>query len=443
MADVRLEALAAQGVRTLRVGYADLHGYARAKDVPLAAAEGVIDHGVGFCEGIMTIDLGHNVVLGFEAGLRDVVARLDLDTAVRLPWEPDVAWVLCDLVSRDGEPYPVDPRGCVRRAVAAFGELGLQPVIAPELEFYLFQPDPTSPSGWARYVDVPSNVYTVGAQSDPRNVLTRMLHACVDLGLDAVAACHEFGASQYEINIRHADALTAADRAFRQKATVKELAARDGLLATFIGKPVNGDEGSGFHLHVSARTESGENAFADAASPDGLSATARHFTAGVLEHAQGLSAFLMPTVNAYRRLDLHSLAPTHVNWGFDNRLCLARVPAERGAAARVEFRSGDGAANPYLAVAAVLFAGLDGVRRELEPPEPLGGNPYELDPEEWGAELPGNLGAALDALAADATIVEGMGATLVDWFTQVKRNEVERHHKWVSDWDFKEYARHL
>lgn len=443
MADERLEALAAQGVRTLRIGYADLHGYARAKDVPLHAAERALESGVGFCEGIMTIDLGHNVVLGFEAGLRDVVAHADLDTIVRLPWEPDVAWVLSDLKTTAGEPFPVDPRGCVRRAVAAFGEVSLQPVIGPELEFYLFAPNPTSPSGWGRYVDVKSNVYTVGAQSDPRGVLSKMLHACVDLDLDAVAAAHEFGASQYEINTRHADALTAADRAFRLKAAVKEMALREGLLATFMGKPFNDDEGSGFHIHASARTEANENAFADAAAEDGLSTVARQFTAGVLEHSAGLSAFLMPTVNAYRRMTLHSLAPTHVNWGHDNRMTLARVPDERGGATRVEFRAADGAANPYLAIAAVLFAGLDGIRRELEPPTPLTGNPYEAPEEEWGPALPTNLGASLEALEADEYLVEHMGATLVDWYAQCKRNELERANMWVSDWDFAEYARHL
>ena len=443
MADERLEALAAQGVRTLRVGYADLHGYARAKDVPLAAAEGALDSGVGFCEGVMTIDLGHNVVLGFEAGLRDAVAHADLDTVVRLPWEPDVAWVLCDLKTTGGEPFPVDPRGCVRRAVAAFAEESLSPVIGPELEFYLCAPDPIAPGRWTRYVDVKSNVYTVGAQSDPRGVLSRMLHACVDLELDATAAAHEFGASQFEINVRHADALLAADRAFRLKFAVKEMAAREGLLATFMGKPFNDDEGSGFHIHASARSEAGENAFADAASEDGLSTVARRFTAGVLEHSAGLSAFLMPTVNAYRRMTLHSLAPTHVNWGHDNRMTLARVPDERGNATRVEFRAADGSANPYLAIAAVLFAGLDGVRRKLDPPAPLSGNPYEAPEEEWGPALPANLGQALDALEADEYLVEQMGATLVDWYVQVKRNELHRSNMWVSDWDFAEYARHL
>jgi glutamine synthetase len=292
-------------------------------------------------------------------------------------------------------------------------------------------------------VDLKSNVYTVGAQSDPRGVLTRMLHACVDLGLDATAAAHEFGASQYEVNLRHSEALSAADRAFRLKATVKELAAREGLLATFMGKPFNDDEGSGFHIHTSARDETGENAFADAAADDGLSAVARQFLAGVLVHSAALSAFLMPTVNAYRRMTLHSLAPTHINWGHDNRMTLCRVPDERGSATRLEFRAADGSANSYLATAAVLFAGLDGIRRTLEPPEPMTGNPYEADPAEWGEPLPTNLGAALSALEADELLVEAMGATLVDWYSQVKRNELERSNMWVSDWDFAEYARHL
>jgi glutamine synthetase len=142
-------------------------------------------------------------------------------------------------------------------------------------------------------------------------------------------------------------------------------------------------------------------------------------------------------------MTMHSLAPTHVNWGLDNRMTLARVTAERGDATRVEFRCGDGAANPYLAVASVLFAGLDGIRRGLEPPQPLGGNPYELDPEQWGTALPTSLRESLAALEGDEMLVEAMGPQLVDWFAQVKRNELDRHHEWVSDWEFAEYARHL
>ena len=170
------------------------------------------------------------------------------------------------------------------------------------------------------------------------------------------AANHEFMNSQYEINLQHAPALTASDRAFRLKCAVKDVAAMHGLVATFMGKPFNDQGGSGFHFHFSLDRD-GSNAFADGDDPDGVSEEFRHFTAGVMAHAQALTAFLNPTINAYRRLVPDSLAPTHANWGWDNRTAFVRVPPERGGATRVEVRVGDGSANPYLAEAAILFAG--------------------------------------------------------------------------------------
>jgi glutamine synthetase len=163
----------------------------------------------------------------------------------------------------------------------------------------------------------------------------------------------------------------------------------------------------------------------------------------VIEHAPALMAFLNPTVNSYRRIDPHELVPTRACWGYDNRFGLVRVPPERGAATRVEMRLADGAANPYLATAALLFAGLDGVRRELAPPAPVAGLVYELPEEEQGDPIPLTLDAALEALDADATLRDAMGAQLVDTFGTIKRAELERYHRHVSEWDLAEYAHHL
>ena len=184
-------------------------------------------------------------------------------------------------------------------------------MLGPELEFYLCEADPSAEWGWRRYVDNPSHVYTVGAVADPRGVLREMLHACADLGLGAYAANHEFGRSQYEINLRHSDALSACDRAFLFKTTVKEMAARHGLLATFIGKPWNDDEGSGFHLHMSiGATDGGGNLLNDPDGEEGLSDLAHHFLAGILEHGPALMPFFNPTTNAYRRIHEEALVPT-------------------------------------------------------------------------------------------------------------------------------------
>jgi len=316
-------------------------------------------------------------------------------------------------------------------------------VIGPELEFYLCEPDPTAPNGYRRYVDNDSHVYTVGHVADPRRVLSAMLDACVDMGLGAIAANHEFGRSQFEINIGHAPALEAADRAFRLKSIVKDMAAREGLLATFIGKPWNDDEGSGFHLHLSLCDDAGKTLMNDAAGPEGISEVAHHFLAGLLEHGPALMAFFNPTTNAYRRIHEEALVPTLVSWGHDNRLCLARVPRERGGATRVELRLGDGAANPYLAAAAALFAGLDGIERELEPPEPIEGLIYEQPAAEECTPLPRSFEAALEALDADELIKDAMGADLVGTFLTIKGYELDRAKKYVTDWEFAEYTHHL
>jgi glutamine synthetase len=430
-------------VKLVRVLYADLHGIARGKDVPRWHWPHAAEDGLHFCEAIMTVDLGHNVVAGFEHGFQDIVARPDLSTLVRVPWEPAAVTVLADLERVTGEPYGVDSRGALRRVLAGYAELGLAPVVAPELEFYLCQPDPTSPRGYTRYVDNPSHVYTVGHRADPRGILSRMMDAALDLGLEAVAANHEFGRSQFEINMRHCDALRSADRAFRFKAMVKDLAAADGLVATFMGKPWNDDEGSGFHLHLSLADAEGANLLADAGAPEGLSRLTYHAIAGILEHGPALMAVFNPTVNAYRRINPEALVPTRCAWGHDNRFSLVRVPRERGGATRIEVRVGDGTANPYLAYAVALAAALDGIRRELEPPEPVSGLIYELPEERQGRPLPGSFPEALAALDADETIRAALGDELVETFKTIKAKELERFDAWVTDWEFKEYLHHL
>ncbi len=439
----RLAALERDGVRIVRVTYPDLHGVLRGKDVPISFfASTASVRGMAFCKAISTVDLHHNVVSGFEHGFRDIHVTPLPDTLVQLPWAPEVAWCLADQ-SADGAPYGADPRATLKRAVAGFEALGLTPVMGPELEFYLLERSDSAPGGWTRYVENPTHVYTVGDHADPRGVLDRLLLALYDAGLGVTGAAHEYGMSQWEINLTHSHALDAADRAFRFKAAVKDLATREGLLATFMGKPFNGDAGSGFHVHLSLCHADGANAFADTAGHEGCAELLEHFIAGVIAHTPALMAFLNPTVNAYRRIDPHELVPTRACWGYDNRFGLVRVPPERGPATRVEMRLADGSANVYLATAALLFAGLDGIERKLAPPAPVHGLVYELPEEEQGDPVPLSLDAALDALEADTTLREAMGAMLVDTFLTIKRFELERYHRHVPDWDLTEYAHHL
>jgi glutamine synthetase len=456
MSDATVEAItrkhAERGVRAVRFLYSDLHGVARGKDIPIGYFAGLVDEGVAFCAAVMGTDLRHTPVVGGAEGYVDFAVRPDLDTMRVSPWQSEVAWCLGGAWTLDASaPWPSCPRGLLERAVAAYEDLGLTPIVAPELEFFLVERVPGQPGVLRRYVDEPSRVYTVGAVSDPREVVLKMLLACDDLGLQAYAANHEFMSSQYEINVRHSEALDAADRAFLLKAAVKEMAAREGLLATFMGRPFDDQGGSGFHLHVSLVDGDGANVFAADEGVGVLTPTAERFVAGVLDHAAGLQALLGPTVNAYKRIVPDSLAPTHVNWGLDNRTAFCRVPREGGARSRVEIRAGDGSACAHLVTAAVLLAGLDGIARELEPPPPVVGDAYRLDNDHAGSRLPVDLAAALDALEADTVLVELLGAQLVDTFVAMKRFEVERFadavgpfdRDTVSDWEREEYAAHL
>jgi glutamine synthetase len=269
-----------------------------------------------------------------------------------------------------------------------------------------------------------------------------MARSCEEFGLGTLSVFHEFSDGQFEINLVHSDALDAADRAFRQKIAVKDLAFREGMLATFVGRPWNEIGGSGFHVHLSLR-ESGRPAFADPSGEHGLSDTARHFVAGVLAHMPALVAVLNPTVNAYKRIAAGGVVSKTVSWGLDNRFTLVRVPSERGSGARIEVRIGDGAANPYLAFAVLLAAGLDGLERELVPPAPLSGDVLALPEDRRGVPLPSHLRGALDALRADAVLREALGEDLVKAFVGIKEYELARFEAFVTDWEFDEYALHL
>jgi glutamine synthetase len=232
----------------------------------------------------------------------------------------------------------------------------------------------------------------------------------------------------------------AADRSFRLKSAVQEIARQHGLLATFMAKPFNDEGGSGFHVHVSVNDEAGRNVFGDPGGPDGLSAVGRQAIGGVLAHARALSALLNPTVNSFKRFGPDTLAPWLIDWGLDNRSAMVRVPPERGPGARMEVRLGDATANPYLAMAAVGAAVFLGVTDKIEPGDKLEG--YGYDPAR-AQILPMRLADALDALEADRELADVIGGYFVSSFLAYKRNEIERFERFVTDWEFREYAYHL
>ena len=364
--------------------------------------------------------------------------RPDLSTLTDMPWEPGAAWCIGDTFDHDGSVAKESPRAVARSVAARLAELGLTADIGPELEYYLCEPD--GAGGFKRYGDAPGNVYVVGRKGDPEGLLLSTLRQLRDAGLRVTAANHEFSGGQFEINLDHSELVDAADRAFRMKSAVQEIARIHGKLATFMAKPFNEEGGSGFHLHVSLTDADGTNVFGDEADDAGLSATGRSAIAGVLAHAPALTALLNPTINSYKRFGPDTLAPWLIDWGLDNRSAMVRIPPERGPGARMEVRLGDATANPYLAMAAVGAATYLGVRDKLEAPQPLEG--YGYDPER-ASLLPMRLGDALDALEADTDLVDVLGPYFVDSFLAYKRNEIERFERFVTDWEFREYAYHL
>ena len=432
--------LRARGIDVVRVSYSDMIGVDRGRDVLLEELETVLGHGAAFCRAIFHTTPRGDVVPGqggLEKGLPDVKATPDLSTLTDLPWEPGAAWCLADVTGDDGLPAGESPRQIARHVSERLAELGLAAVIGPELEFYVCEPDDTCDRGWKRYADEPGNVYVVGRKGDPKGILLTMLRYMRDAKLQVTAANHEFSAGQFEINLNHSELVDAADRAFRMKSAVQEIARHEGMLATFMAKPFNDEGGSGFHLHLSLVDDTGTNVFGEGAD---LSPVGRAAIAGVLRHAPALAAVLNPTINSYKRFGPDTLAPWLIDWGYDNRSAMVRIPPERGAAARMEVRLGDATANPYLAMAALGAAVYLGIRDGLEPPAPLEG--YGYDPES-APMLPQSLTEALDALEADTALCEVLGEYFVTSFLTYKRNEVERFSRHVTDWEFLEYAYHL
>jgi len=439
--DSVIERLRAEGIDVVRVSYPDLIGVDRGRDVLLDELDAAVGHGLAFCRAVYhTSPMGDVVPVqgGLEDGLPDIIVRPDLATLMRLPWEPNAAWCLGNARTPQGDPAPESPRVVARNVAGKVAGLGYSLVCGPELEFYLCQQD--AEGTWRRYANDLGNVYVVGRKGDPQGMLLRMLRLLRDVGLRVTAANHEFSPGQFEINLGHTEMTDAADRAFRLKSAVQEIARQRDLLATFMAKPFNDEGGSGFHVHASLADNSGTNVFGDPGAPDGISAAGRHAIGGVLRHARALSALLNPTINSYKRFGPDTLAPWLIDWGLDNRSAMVRIPPERGPGARMEVRLGDAAANPYLGIAAIGAAVYLGIRDIVEPPAKLEG--YGYDPAK--AELlPARLSDALDALEADQELTAVLGEYFVGSFLAYKRNEIERFERFVTDWEFREYAYHL
>ncbi|AHH95456.1 type I glutamate--ammonia ligase [Kutzneria viridogrisea] len=428
-----VEELAARGIDVVRVGFADLMGTERSKELLLEELPAAVERGVAFCRAVYhTSPLGQTVEVpgGLDAGLPDITVLPDLDTLRPVPWEPGVASCL-----GDAPEAPESSRGLLARVLDT---LGHQAVVGPELEYFLCEPD--GRGGFTPYSPEPGNIYVSGSKGDPDGHLTATLRQLRDFGLGVLGGNHEYFPGQFEINLTHGPALSSADRAFRFKSAVKDLARRQGRLATFMAKPFTEHGASGFHLHVSLTDPAGRNLGDDPAAPHGLSRLLRHALAGVLRHAPALTALTNPTVNSYKRFGPDTLAPWLIDWGLDNRSAMVRVPPERGEGTRVEVRLPDASANPYLVYAGVLAAMRLGIEEATEPPAPLQGYGYDVSTT---AVLPMTLTAALDELEADSALQSLLGKQFVTSYSTFKRAEVARYRQWVTDWEFREYAYHM
>jgi glutamine synthetase len=426
--------------KRLRLLYPDIHGLERGKYLFGEVAEA--GH-AAFCVGVYPLTHDREILpvpkTQFDVGLHDIDVTLDRDS-LRHSWEPETVIGLGD-ATHGGEPVPIDPRHVLREAVAAWRSMGLEPQISFELEFYLMEPD--GGGGW-RPVSLPAHrVYGTGTSIDPSGCVDSMVVTALECGFPVESWGSEYDESAYEVNIRYNDAIPAADDAFVFRLLVREIAERHGKLATFIGRPINDRGGSGMHVNLSFRRTDGSNAFHDPNDPEGLSELARRCIAGLLAHHTGIAAFMAPHVNAYKRLQPDMLNGYWANWGHDDRSVTVRVPPARGEGTRLEQRTADAAANPYLVGAAVLHAARFGVEDELElkAPQPVGADPNT------DVHVPDNLADALAELNADERIVQAMGPELIEAFTILKRGEWERYLAAVedpstldvSDWELRYY----
>lgn len=373
----------------------------------------------------------------------DMYLKPDLSSFTIFPWRPNkgaVARLICDVYNPDGTPFAGDPRHVLRRAVAEAQEMGYSMYVGPECEFFLFHcEDDGRPTlrthDQAGYFDLSPVDLGENARRDMCLVLENM-------GFEIEASHHEVAPGQHEIDFKYADALTTADNIVTFKFVVRTIAQRHGLHATFMPKPIRGINGSGMHTNQSLFKD-GKNAFYDPSGKLELSDVAYYYIGGLLHHARALAAITNPTVNSYKRLVPGYEAPVYVAWSPRNRSPLIRVPAKRGPSTRLELRNPDPACNPYLAIAAMLKAGLDGIKNRIEPPTPLDRNIFRLTTEERQrlgiASLPGSLKEALSCLDEDPVIKEALGEHVYGRFTEAKWLEWEDYQAQVHQWEIDQY----
>jgi glutamine synthetase len=435
-------------LRAVRLAVVDQHGAVRAKSLSPDAAIAALEAGLDFPGSIYSLDTGGNVFVppfakggGFGidefTGFPDVMLVPDPATYRTLPWADRTGWMLCDAYFGSGRPVPVDGRGLLRRKLTELADAGYDFICGLEIEFYILPDAPRGPS------------YLSEARLDAMSeILDAITDALTGLGYPPRSVEDGWGPGQVEISFAPLRGMEGADAAAIIRSAIKQVCRRRGLLATFMCQPGRLDFlPSGWHLHQSlAERANGHNAFATAGAP--LSATGVHYVAGLLEHAAAALPFAAPTINGYRRYRAQMFAPDRACWAVENRGTLVRVQgAPHDTSSHVELRSGEPAANPYLYLASAVVAGLDGIRRGLEPPAPAGANPYS----ETAPPLPGSLPAAITALEQDSFYRTELGDCIIDYLLLMKRAEIARYEESlasatatsatteVTPWETREY----
>lgn len=433
-ADV-LKALADNGVKYLRLQFTDIVGLNKNVEVPESQFDKAIDGNILFD--------GSSLEGSVRVEECDMLLKPDLDTLLIFPWDEgagQMARLICDTYTLDRKPYDGCPRLALKRVVQQAREMGFETAVGPEVEFFIFKRDAENlpvvrthdPGG---YFDLAP----VDTSETLRRAITEEL---IRLGFVVESAHHEVAHGQHEIDFKHADALTTADNLMTFKFVARKVASRYGYHVTFMPKPVYGVSGSGLHLHLSL-SRGGENAFIGENAEHGLSTVAEQFVAGLLLHARGITAITNPLVNSYKRLVPGYEAPTHITWSARNQSPLCRVSGRRGKSTRVEYRAPDPACNPYLALALVLAAGLEGVRDRLELGPPVNKNIFAMSQRERGrlkvGTLPENLDQALDQAKKDVLVRDTLGDTIYHSFMAAKRNEWESYISQVHAWELEHY----
>ncbi|MBQ4898271.1 type I glutamate--ammonia ligase [Paenibacillus sp. Marseille-P2973] len=424
-----------ENVRFIRLQFTDLLGTIKNVEIPVSQLEKALDNKMMFdgssIEGYVRIEES------------DMYLFPDLDTWVIFPWvtEDRVARLICDIYMPDGTPFEGDPRYILKRALKEAEELGFTSMnVGPEPEFFLFKTD--EKGNPTMELNDQGGYFDLAPTDLGENCRREIVLTLEEMGFAIEASHHEVAPGQHEIDFKYANAIKAADQIQTFKLVVKTIARQHGLHATFMPKPLYGVSGSGMHCNQSLFRDK-TNAFVDESDPLGLSKEARHYMAGILKHARAFTAVTNPTVNSYKRLVPGYEAPCYVAWSSSNRSPMIRIPASRGLSTRIEARNPDPAANPYLALAVMLKAGLDGIKNELPLAKPIDRNIYVMSDEERVEEgipsLPANLKEALDELIRNEVICEALGDHALTHFFELKEIEWDMFRTQVHQWERDQY----